>query len=440
MPPTDTLPRSASRRTSPPRFYGWRIVAFAAAILAMTAPGQTVGVSVFVDPMIDGLALSRSQVSGAYLVGTLAGAVALPLVGRWIDRFGVRRMTAVIGAAFGLVLVAMGGVVGLVTLAIGFTGIRMLGQGSLSLASTTAVALWFERRRGLAIGLSSAAGAAVMSLAPLVLSAAIGRFEWRWTWSLAGLVVWAVVLPIAGWGLRNRPADVGQHVDGDIPEVGTDRATAGGVPEWTRREAVRTLMFWAVTAAVATSGMITTGLAFHQISLLGERGLTVAQAAANFVPQTGAAIIATLAMGTLVDRIAPRLLVPASMGAIAAALVLAQVAAPGLLAISFGVAVGAGGGMIRTLEAAAFPRFFGVVHVGAIRGLVMAISIGATAFGPLLLALGFDRSGTYGPTLTGMLAVPIAVAVLAAFAHVPDAELHRAVKDRIARRAESRVA
>lgn len=431
-PPAATSPLLDVRRNSPIRFYGWRMVGFAAAILAMTAPGQTVGVSVFVDPMIDGLALSRSQVSGAYLVGTLAGALALPFVGRWIDRFGVRRMTAAIAVGFGAVLVAMGGVAGLVTLAIGFTGIRMLGQGSLSLASTTSVALWFERRRGVAIGVSSAAGAAVMSLAPLVLSAAIDRFDWRLSWSLAGLAVWAVVVPIAWWGLRDRPADVGQHVDGDTPDADAQRLGVREAGGWTRREALRTLMFWAVTAAVATSGMITTGLAFHQISLLGERGLTVAQAAANFVPQTAAAIIATLAMGTMVDRIAPRLLVPVSMGAIATALVLAQVAAPGVLAVAFGVAVGAGGGMIRTLEAAAFPRYFGVVHVGAIRGLVMAIAIGATAFGPLLLALGFDRHGTYGPVLTLLLGVPIAVAVLAIFARVPDADLHRRIKDRLA--------
>lgn len=413
-------------------FLGWRIVAVSAAALAMTAPGQTVGVSVFVDPIIEALGLSRSQVSGAYLVGTLTGAVTLPLVGRWIDRHGVRLMTAAIAAAFGAVLFAMSGVVGLATLTLGFTGIRLLGQGSLSLASTTSVALWFDRRRGVAIGMSSAAGAAVMSLAPLVLAAGIGQVGWRWTWSLAGLAVWAIVVPLAWWGLRDRPSDVGQHVDGTPPadpeQAAADAAAAG----WTRREAMRTLMFWAVAAAVTASGMITTALAFHQVSLLGERGLSVAQAAANFLPQTAAAIVGTLAMGALVDRIAPRILVAGSMASIAAAMLLAQVAAPGLLAIAFGVAVGLGGGSIRTLEAAAFPRYFGVAHVGAIRGTVMALSVGGTAFGPLLLAMGYERYGTYGPPLDMLLVVPVAVAALAVFAPVPDARLRQHVRQRLA--------
>lgn len=414
------------------RFVGWRVVGVSAAALAMTAPGQTIGVSVFIDPMMDALDLSRSQVSGAYLVGTLTGAVTLPLVGRWIDRHGVRLMTAAIGAAFGAVLFAMAGVVGLVTLVAGFTGIRLLGQGSLTLVSTTSVALWFDRRRGLALGVTTAAGAAGMSLAPLALAAGIDRFDWRLTWLLAGLVVWALVVPLAWWGLRDRPADVGQHVDGDTGAVAHHAAARVAASGWTRPEAVRAPMFWVVTAAVTTSGTIGTALGFHQISLLGERGLTVAQAAANFLPQTAAALAGTLLMGVLVDRIAPRVLVAASMASIAAAMLLVQVAAPGLPAVAFGVAVGLGSGSIRTLEAAAFPRYFGVAQVGAIRGLVMALAVGGTAFGPLVLALGFERYGSYGPVLNLLLVVPVAVAVAAVFTSVPDERQRDRIRRRLA--------
>lgn len=414
-------------------FYGWRIAGFAAITLAMTAPGQTVGVSVFVDPMIADLGVSRSEISIAYFVGTLTGAAALPSVGRWIDRAGVRRVMLIIGVAFGAVLVGMAGVRGIVALTAGFVGIRLLGQGSVSLTSTTAVALWFDRFRGLAIGLSNAVGGGLMSLAPILLGVAIARFDWRIAWVLAGVTVWLIVVPIARWGLRNNPAEIGQRLDGtpvtdDTPGADDDATQRG----WTRTEAVRTLMFWAVTGAVAASGMITTGLAFHQISLLGERGLTPAQAAANFVPQTAAAITATVAMGVLIDRVAPRLLVAASMGSLAAAMVLAQTAAPGLSAVAFGVAAGAGAGTIRALEAAAFPRYFGLAHIGAIRGLVMAISVGATAFGPLALAFGREWFGGYGQTLTLLLALPLAAALTAMAARAPDDALRRRVRHSLA--------
>ncbi len=282
-------------------FSGWRIVVFAALGLAMTAPGQTVGVSVFVDPMLADLEVTRSQLSGAYLVGTLLGALTLPVTGRALDRFGVRALMTVVGAAFGLALAAMAGVAGVITLALGFTGIRMLGQGALSLVSTTSVALWFNRRRGLALGLCTAVGAALMSLAPVGLTRVIHAVGWQATWVLAAAAVWLIVLPIARLGMHDDPASIGQQVDGVQPQPGASQEAEG----WTRAEALRTPMFWAITLAVAVSGMIGTGLMFHQISLLGEHGLTPVQAAANFLPQTAATITATLAMGWLVDRLRP---------------------------------------------------------------------------------------------------------------------------------------
>ena len=56
------------------RFLGWRIAGLATITGATTGPGQTIGVSVSIDPLIAELGLSRPQVSAAHLIGTLAGA------------------------------------------------------------------------------------------------------------------------------------------------------------------------------------------------------------------------------------------------------------------------------------------------------------------------------------------------------------------------------
>src|SRR5664279_2699439 len=127
----------------------------------------------------------------------------------------------------------------------------------------------------------------------------------------------------------------------------------------TRREAFRTPFFWVLTAGVAVSGLLSTAVAFHQISLLGERGLSTAEAAANFIPQTVAGLVATLATGHLVDRMSSRWLTVASMLMLAAALVWAVVVDPGWSAIAFGVALGASGSSIRALESASVPKYFG---------------------------------------------------------------------------------
>lgn len=388
-------------------FYGWRMVVFASIALALTGPGQTFGVSVFVDPMIEDLGISRTQISTAYLVGTLVGALALPWIGQAIDRFGVRRTMALIGLIFSIMLMSMSLVSGIIGLTAGFIGIRMMGQGALSLVATTAVALWFTRKRGLAMGIVSAAGGMGMTLVPLVGERLIFGLGWRTAWLIEGLVVLVVVVPLAIFAIRNRPSDMGQHVDGDpAPSAATDEVW--GV---TRREALRTGFFWLVTAAVATTALLTTAVVFHQIDLLGSRGLTPTEAAGNFVPQTIATVIATLGIGALADRISPKAVLVASMSMMAGGLTLGAFAAPGFLAISFGMLIGASGGSIRVVEATELPRYFGTLHIGAIRGVVTSVAIAGAAVGPVLFSIFHDVTGDYSAVLLSCLIIPIAVIV-----------------------------
>jgi len=396
-------------------FYGWRIVVFAAIALALTGPGQTYGVSVFVDPMIEDLGISRTQMTTAYLVGTLVGALALPWIGQAIDRFGVRRTMAIIGALFGGLLIGMSLVSNIVGLTAGFIGIRMMGQGALNLTATTAVALWFTRKRGLAMGIVAAAGGVGMTLIPLLSERLIVDIGWRNTWLVEGLAVWVIVLPIALLGIRNRPSDVGQHVDGDSA-TDAPPAEVWGV---TRKEALRSSFFWLVTVAVATISTITTAVVFHQIDLLGSRGLTPTEAAANFLPQTVATLIATLGIGALADRVSPRIVLITSMAMMAGGLLLATAVTPGLLAIAFGMLIGAAGGAMRVVEATELPRYFGTLHIGAIRGVVTSVGIAGAAVGPVLFSLGHDVTGNYTAVLLASVALPVLVAFGALLVRLP---------------------
>ena len=114
----------------------------------MTSPGQTYSVSIFIQHFIRDLSISRSLVSTLYTLGTLAGALALPFVGRQIDRRGPRTMVGAITALFALSCVYVGFVQNALMLGIGFVLIRMLGQGSLGLVCSNVVNRWWVRRRG----------------------------------------------------------------------------------------------------------------------------------------------------------------------------------------------------------------------------------------------------------------------------------------------------
>ena len=402
------------------RFSGWRIVVVAAIALGMTGPGQTVGVSVFIDPMIDALGLSRTQVSSAYLLGTLGGALAMQRVGRLIDTRGTRFAMMVVGILFVIVLTAMAGVVGLVTLTIGFVGIRMFGQGGLTLVATTAVAPWFDRRRGLALGVTTAIGSGLIALVPIGTAVLIRATGWRLAWVVLAALVAVTVLPIALRGLIDRPADVGQQPDGD-PDPDPDAPPSPRATSFTKSQAVRTPMFWAIAAAVAATGMIGTGLGFHQIDLLGEQGLTPAQAAANFLPQTFAALTTTVGVGMLIDVVAPRWVLLGSMVCMATAMLAVPFVEPGWSAVAYGLAVGTAGSAARALEGASFPRLFGLASLGSIRGVVAGISVASSAFGPLALSIGRDLTGSYVQVLLVLLVIPLGVAIMGLVAPMPTA-------------------
>ncbi len=379
----------------------------------MTAPGQTAGLSVFTDPILAELGASRTEVSFSYLIGTLAGAIAQPWIGRALDRWGAREVMVVIGVGFAMILFALSFVGDIFGLTFGYTGVRMAGQGALTLAAATAIAQTVRHRRGLALAITSAIGTAGISLAPVffeMLIAEVGIHDaWRWQ-SLAVLVV-VVPLALVFRGSRHQ-----RDSRSAAPNTSEIRIIADS---WTVAEARRSGMFWILTASAATSGGLTTALAFHQIALLGEQGLTPFEAAANFIPQTVTGIVATLFTGALIDRYNPRIFVIFSMAVLAASMMMLPVVSPGWSSVFYGLALGAAAGSLRGLDAASFVRYFGTAHIGSIRGVATSLGLASTAIGPLLLSLGFDLTGGFTAPALWLGAIPIVVAVLAFFVKDP---------------------
>ncbi len=415
-PPTsEPVPPAAASRfvERSPVHYGWVVLAAGTVGMAMTIPGQTVGVSVFLDRIIDDLELSRSAVSAAYTVGTLLGSLTLPFVGRAVDRHGPRRAVIVIALLFAFACGTVGLAQGLVTLLLGFTLIRGLGQGALSLVSMHAVNIWFVRRRGVAMGLAGVGFAIATAAAPFGIEALIASFDWRWAYGVLGLAVAVVMVPVGGGLFRHRPEHYGVLPDGYRPPALRRRQR----PErhFTLQEARRTVTFWLyVTGGFLTSGL-GTGLVFHHFSIMNQNGLGRPEAATMFVSYGLVTAGAALAAGYLVDRMPPRFLLGVAQGLMAAAMLMAtRVTSVGAI-IAYGVALGCMQGMSQALQSTVYAYYFGRVHLGAIKGLSATITIAGAAVGPLLLSVGFDVAGSYAPVLALAAVLPVALAVTAPF-------------------------
>lgn len=378
---------------------GWVLVVAAGGLISsMTFPGQTAGMSVFIDPLITDLEVSRTEIALSYLVGTLLGALAQPLIGRASDRWEIRYVMIGIALAFAAVLIGLSFVSDLFGLTAGYVGVRMMSQGALSLAVATAVARAVTHRRGLALGLFSALGTAGISLGPIAVEriiAAVGIYEaWRWE----AVAVVALVIP-AALLIRRRTAS---------PVEGPER-----VEGWTRAEALRSGMFWVLTAALSTTSLLATALSFNQIAILGERGLTTAEAAANFLPQTITGLLGTILVGTLIDRWNPRVFTAASMASLLVAMAMVPFVEPGWSAFVYGLIVGIAIGMYRGMETASFARYFGVAHIGGIRGVATGVGLAAAALGPFTFALAAEWADGFAIPALVFTVFPAAVLVAA---------------------------
>ena len=410
-------PTLRSRRIRPSAGIGVLLAAMASMVL--TGPGQTIGVSVFIDSFVEDLSLTRTEVSTVYAVGTLAAAPLLPRVGRWIDQVGVRRSQIAIGVLFALALINMSLVIGIVTLTIGFFGIRLMGQGSLSLVSTVTVSQRFLTGRGTALGLHSTVAAGGLALVPVLLAAAIGAFGWRGAWVSAAIVVGVAVPGLAWFGLRDAPgsstatAPQDAHVVGAKEANPSDVAMGSPAPSVDRDAAVRTFSFWAIASISSTASLLVTALNFHQIDLLGDIGLSEGVAAAMFLPQVIGSSVFGLGFGAIADRIGTRFL----LGATGALMILAQVLAATISSTAsvfvYAVALGAAGGAARTTTSTLLPLRFGTKHLGSIEGTLRVIGVAASAIGPVALAVLESMLGSYPQAILILSILAIASTALA---------------------------
>jgi MFS family permease len=131
------------------------LVAFAAFIgVFATTPGQTVGVSSFIDPIAADLGLAREHVLLLYSIGTFLGILTAPAIGRLVDRFGPRRLIVPIVTALAIACGFMSVAWNAWSLATGFVLLRAAAIAGLSLVSNQMVNLWFDRFRGRIIALT----------------------------------------------------------------------------------------------------------------------------------------------------------------------------------------------------------------------------------------------------------------------------------------------
>lgn len=421
-----------------PFFYGWVIIAISALGIISSIPGQTMGVSVFTDSLIDALGLTREQLSRCYMFGTIISGLILPFAGRLIDKLGARVMSvaAALGLGGSIILLSrcdsisnwLGqyfgnrGTVTIFVIMFCFMLMRFFGQGSLTVTSRVAMGKWFNHRRGLATGIAGVFIAFAFSAAPTFLNWMVQNLGWRYSCVLLSGIVVLGFGTLAVIFMRDNPEECSLVMDGITDEAKLAKMSRK-VPkthhQFTRTEAVKTLAFWSFTLGTSLHVFLLTAIIFHLSSIAEEASRTREQAFYIFIPMSLVGVVARFAAGYLSDRIRIKWLLIAMMAAelLGTAGMLVFASRGGWIMVSLGY--GIAGGIFGTLINVAWPRFFGRENLGGIAGINMSVIVFASAIGPWIFSMVFAATDSFRPIIAVSLLLPLLVIALAHWTENP---------------------
>ena len=197
-------------------YYGWFVLAVAAAAMVGSLPGRTQGLGLITEPLLADLALDRITYAQINLWATLIGSAGALGVGYAIDRLGSRTVLTAVLAALGLVVCAMSTTTSALGLVVWITLTRALGQSALSVASLAIVGHWFVKRIDTAMAAYSfAISVGFMAAFPLV-GFLVQRSGWRTAWFAIGATIAIGLAPLALIIVRRTPEALGLVPDGEM--------------------------------------------------------------------------------------------------------------------------------------------------------------------------------------------------------------------------------
>jgi len=409
--PAQALRISTTESHSRPIFYGWWVVLASAVGLFWGVPITVYSFSVFFKPLMQEFHASRAAVSLAYTLKLLAAALCAAPIGTLTDRYGPRRVILTGTAIIGSILLAnrlFSGSIAYLYCFYVLLGASVGGVGPIPYGSL--ISHWFDRFRGLALGLTMVGiglGAVIM---PSFAQTLIARFGWKTAYSILGASVLLICWPVVAYFLEEKPEDFGLLPDG---ASGKTDAIEGFRQGLTAREAWRRPDFWRMACAFTLVSASVQACVVHIAPMLNDRNLGARAAAAGSSLIGAAVMIGRVGTGYFLDRpFAARL-----------ASILFAVSASGIGLLCLGnrpaafagaFLVGLGLGAEIDLIPYMTSRYFGLRDFGKVYSSLFAAFALAGALGPLIIGAGFDRTGSYSRPLVAFVVATLLASVLMA--------------------------
>jgi MFS family permease len=379
-------------------YYGWRVV-LAACFGVMAGFGSlfVYTFAVFVKPLSAQFGWNRQAISLGFGLAAVTLGIVSPLLGRWIDRFGPRRIILPCMTVYCVAIISLAFLRSqLWQFYVTCILLGLVGNGAAHLAFSRSISSWFQRRLGTALAFVMVGAGLGALILPVIAQAIISRSGWRAAYFSLGCLALLLGLPLS-WRY--------------IFERGETRRETASVSHsgQTWQQGLRSFAFWIIVAILFVSSISMNGAITQLSALLTDRGITPGDAALCVSMIGGSSVLGRIGVGWLLDRFfGARVALVVNLITAAGIFLLAHASSfpAGCLAAAL-IGIGAGG------EAAITPylltRYFGLRSFSTLYGLTWTFYAAAGAIGPVILGRAFDLTGSYTSLLV-VLATALALA------------------------------
>ena len=407
------MPSEGTPRSEGGIFFGWWVLGACVFGLAFGYSNAAyLSFGLFVLPLSDAFGWGRGDISVGSTIMSLTVAVLAPVAGLLIDRLGSRRVLLPSVVVFSGALASMS----LLTPSIWhfYAMCVVIGVSAVCTAPATyarVIVTWFDRRRGLALGIALTGIGIGGTLVPPLIQHAVTEWGWRSAYlALAACVL--ATLPVLAVLIRDNPRELGLAPDGETSPM------AGIVPKqsltgFTARDATRLPAFWLMVFSFVIFVAYTLGTVVHLVPMLVDRGLPRPTAALAASSIGLALIVGRLAAGYMLDRVfAPYVVVGVMTAPVVALALLAAGASSVPVVFVCTVLLGIGLGAELDFMSYLLSRYFGLRSYAQLYGYTYGLFALGSAIGPLFMGYVYQSTGTYTPALwtlciaTGVALIP----------------------------------
>lgn len=375
-------------------YYGWWIVLASFMIAFYVAGIIFYGFTAFIEPLVEEFGWSYTQISLAASLRGLEMGLLAPAVGFLVDRFGSRRLlfSGVIVLGFGVIL--LGFTQSLAMFYGAFLLIAFGAGGCTSVVTMTAVANWFDKNVGKAMGVMASGFGASGLIVPVIVWL-IAAFGWRTAMIILGLGMWILGMPIACI-VRNKPEDYGYAPDGEksreSKQLSQSHAQVAGMRF---KEILKKKSLLFVNLSEMLRLMALTAVVTHIMPYLGTMKISRMAAGLMAAGIPLLSIIGRLGFGWLGDLFEKKHVMAIAyslMGLGMLALCYVKITAMIYIFLFF---FSNGFGGISVLRGALLREYYGRYNFGKLLGIMMGFGACGGIIGPTTAGWVFDRMQSY---------------------------------------------